>query len=296
MNRRTLFNSVMGSGLALLVLMSASGCSWTGKKSTAGTGVPASPLKLAISLDKDAYQPGEAVIATVSLTNDGYETATVPPLQDGTLKFYFGPENEERRFHREPVTSPNETHAPEAKLVWEEQLERQFVFTRLADMPGTNVLTVMYDPSLDANTVPQPLKIVAEPVAYMVEGPRAVQRDSEGVLLKEEAIRLCTEEAGKHVLSSDALLVRNEAGFLDWWVVLELSEGANSPNLSDPIKKSWFVNPYLAGIRAEAQPFSPEMKKTKKNYRLSRRLGNGEWEVLEKEFNLTKEEPVLSSN
>ncbi|NJL73099.1 MAG: hypothetical protein HC888_16920, partial [Candidatus Competibacteraceae bacterium] len=76
---------------------------------------------------------------------------------------------------------------------------------------------------------------------FAVSGERVLERDRDGLLVREEALRLSREEWGLAVEAPlDAKLIVNEAGFLDW-MVRNPAEGAEGAVL--------LINPYLGQLR-----------------------------------------------
>ena len=75
---------------------------------------------------------------------------------------------------------------------------------------------------------------------------------------KEDAINIAKQRAGSNVKATEAKLIENEAGFLDWWINLTIASGKQGKE----VKKAFLVNPYLGDIRKEAKPFTkkPEPK------------------------------------
>jgi hypothetical protein len=185
-------------------------------------------------------------VCTVTLTNAGGSPISAPSLSSESVETWYGHVGTDIRFKREPVRSPKETGAGLVTVQPGESVSREFVNTRLTEEEGDFVLHVMYRFSEPAGEMAPPL--IAPGVLFKVTGPVLFRRDVKGVLLKDEAVRVAAERAGGSVARSSAILVRNEAGFLDWWVDVEVVAQGTT------VKRSFLVNPYTGAVRAEAQP------------------------------------------
>ena len=138
---------------------------------------------------------------------------------------------------------------------------------------GVYVLTAQFDPDASAQEWENKAighKISAPPIQFSVSGQRAFQRDSAGVLLKADAIEMCLAELARPIAKAEALLVENEAGLLDWWVVAELAPEALKGDEQGRV--AWRVNPYLGAIRGPTAPFEPGMADRGRNYRVMPRF------------------------
>ena len=74
---------------------------------------------------------------------------------------------------------------------------------------------------------------------------RDFKRDAKGILLKSEAIRVAQEKVGGNTFKSDATLVRDEAGFLNWNVTVEIEVGGLRKT------QGFLVNAYTGAIRGK---------------------------------------------
>jgi len=210
-------------------------------------------ISLRLTLDKPAYRPGEAVLATVEVTNNTPAPLQALALNAKSLVFVFGKQDDPERMERQAVASEQEKLDEAATLAPGQPARRQFVLTRLSEFPGPLVLQVQYRPGGEAATRIAP-KIFSNPVQYQVAGARLLRRDPEGFILKEEALRLARAAYKGQTEEAQAVFVRDEAGFYRWWVNLK-PKGAAPGGLV-----GYFVNPYLGGApKAQAKPFDPQL-------------------------------------
>jgi hypothetical protein len=79
----------------------------------------------------------------------------------------------------------------------------------------------------------------------------------DGVLIKNDAIEIARKALGEPADVVDATLVKNEAGFLDWWITFQLT--SISGKEGKEVKRAFLVNPYLGAVRKRVEPF--EQKK-----------------------------------
>jgi len=84
-----------------------------------------------------------------------------------------------------------------------------------------------------------------------VGGQRVFRRDETGLIRREDALEVAKQQIGAPVVSAEAKLVRNEGGFLDWWVQAEAKAAPR------PVRKAFFISPYTGAVRAEAKPQVP---------------------------------------
>lgn len=139
--------------------------------------------------------------------------------------------------------------------------------SRLTRDAGVYVLTAQFDPDASAQEWENKAighKISAPPIEFSVAGERAFQRDSEGVLLKADAIEMCPAELSRPIARAEALLVENEAGLLDWRVFAELAPEALKGDEQERL--AWRVNPYLVAIRGPTARSEPGMADRGRNY------------------------------
>ncbi|MBM4044900.1 MAG: hypothetical protein FJ279_07290 [Planctomycetes bacterium] len=207
---------------------------------------------LTLSLDGASFRPGDAVICTARLQNLTDDSIVVTHLNAASIGFWLNEVGTDTMFRSEPISSPlepmGETRAVEAG----KSLERKFLFPRATVATGRFAVIAKYEPS------PREARKRRDPVygrspGFVVEGEAMLRRDPAGVLMKEDAIRLAKERVGVEVKDAQAILARNEAGFLDWWVNLEIAPSAH--RAGEPSVRSYLVNPYIGSVRKEAKPF-----------------------------------------
>ncbi|NQU44191.1 hypothetical protein HQ520_12955 [bacterium] len=231
------------SFLAMLVLLFAVSCARTREMR--------SPLELGLSLNQEVYRPGEMVRCTVELVNvsDRDQAVFVPflaaPSAVSNLRFQFGEKNGGAVVKRDPVFPKRGIKAEKTVLGPGEKVSRRFGFVHLTQRPGDFLLQAYFSPLLlEPTTVPGP---VISPVAiFRVEGETLWERDRDGVLVEEEAVRLAREAFRHPASSGQATLVENELGLLEWWVTLQ-PESEDSAGTVSPVK--FRVDPYGAFVR-----------------------------------------------
>jgi hypothetical protein len=222
--------------LAALVVLTGSGCANRGTAPTA-----AAPLHLFVRLDAAAVRPGEAVVAEVLLLNAGGEAIRATPLNHESVSFWLYPAGSADAVELEPVFSDKEPVKEARELERDGLWARRFVLTRAAVEAGAYTVQATYS-SDPARLLGRVETTASRPVALRVEGERALERDRDGVILSEEAVRIARGVLGEEG-EAEARLVVNEAGFLDWMVrVTGTEEG-----------KAVLVNPYLGKVRGETE-------------------------------------------
>ena len=274
--RRTSRSVFLQLGLVLVLILQL-GCARLGNADVAQPAFIYDALGLEISLDKPTYRPGEPILAVVRLTNLDDPDLTLQQLNARSLTFFAGSDETENRSVVKPVFSSRERPSEAITLKSDVSIERTFLFTRLTESEGPFVMTARYGSSVNRASAMEPdgeavravVRVVAMPTAFSVEGARAFRRDSAGLLMKDDAIDLCRSEAGGTPGELDAVLVRNEAGFLDWWVFAE-NAGVSETEAGSG-HRAWIVNPYLGVIRSEAEPPPPEVRKSDEYYRITHR-------------------------
>jgi len=225
-----------GALLAALPL----GCANLAKKEAA-----APRLEVVATLDSVEYRPGEAVVCTVKVTNAGDAPAPAGSLSADTLEFWYGPAGTDLRYRREPVRSSKEEGFEPCTIAPKASISRRFVFTRLTEEGGHFALHTLYSPG--GNVAGKP-GTAGPAFLYRVDGQRLFRRDENGLIRKQDALEVLRQEMGCDLTSAEAKLVRNEAGFLDWFVTAEAKGDGQ------PLRRACFVNPYTGVIRAEAKP------------------------------------------
>lgn len=241
----------IASILALgLLLLAAQGCRHL---AAPPAGPAADKLALTLKLDKPAYRPGEAVLATVELVNNTPAPLPLRQLNARSVVFVFGGKGDPERLERQAVASEQEKLDEAATLAPGQSVRRQLVLTRLTEFSGPLLLQAQYLPGGEAAARIAP-KIYSNSVSYTVAGARLLLRDPSGFILKEEALRLARAAYKGEVEDAQAIFVRDEAGFYRWYVNV-LPRGA-----APGAVVGYFVNPYLGGVpRQQAKPFDPRL-------------------------------------
>ena len=140
------------------------------------------------------------------------------------------------------------------KLAVGGRIERTFVLTRVTIDSGEYAFHARYQPAkaFDSSGV----SAIAPAVLFKVGPPALYKRDEKGILLESEAIRIVAEAERASRAGATAKLIRNEAGFLEWWVTV-VAPAEKEKAVAEEIR-SFLVNPYTGRIRAEvnARPSS----------------------------------------
>ncbi len=210
-------------------------------------------LSLDFVLDKDSYLPNEPVLATLNLQNNTKEILNIYYFDARSVLFYIKNEETGKPLEVMPVYSEKEQLLALRELQSDEKMERQFLFTNLTKDIGVYALQAIYDPSPGKEKEKGRPKIATKPLKFGISGTAPYERDGKGILLKENAIDIAKQRLGKPVSDAWAKLVKNEAGFYDWWVTLAITEEKDQN--TSPVLKAYFVNPYRALVRREASPF-----------------------------------------
>lgn len=225
-------------------------------------------FRLEATVSKDAYRPGEAAMATVTLTNLSPRSTDVRSLNFASLQFYIHPISEKNlSLRRFPVYSALDSQ-PASQISMESldsqgRISRQFLFTRLTEDPGDYTFTVAYDPNEPKLTLPggklkaekarKPL-VWSNALKYSVKGERLYKRDSKGIILKEDVLRIAQNASGMSPINSDARLFWNQEGFLEWWVKMDTGSTGQS--------QAWFIHPYTGRVIGPA-PLEPPAARAK---------------------------------
>ena len=225
-----------GALLAALPL----GCASLAKKQAA-----APRLSVVATLDSVKFQPGEAVVCTVKVTNDGDAPAQAGSLSADTMEFWYGPGGTDLRYRRDVVRSIKEQGFDLITIAPKNAISRRFVLTRLTEEEGAFAFHALYS---TGGNVPGTPGIAGPAFLYRVDGHPLFRRDGHGLIRKEDAVEVVKQKVADDVASPEIKLVRNEAGLLDWYVCAE-AKGSGQP-----AKRAFFVNPYTGVIRAEAKP------------------------------------------
>jgi len=244
----------------LVVALSAAGCSRlpvVGRAFERGGDIQ-SPVEVTLQLQRLNLRPGDPAVAFISIRNITRKKITVQMPDASSLEFYvaggnLGTEPVEVR----PVFSPKEPLGRPQELESHQVVSRTFVFTTLTKEPGEYRFQTIYHPTpkgMASGMVPA----VSKPVMFRVAGQRAFHRDRDGVLLKEDAIAIAKRAVGLPTKGATAFLLEDKAGFLNWWVTVEIDPAYLKPGQEK--YRAFFINPYLATIikSRRARPYVPK--------------------------------------
>jgi len=204
-----------------------------------------------MNLDKPSYLPNEPVISTLHLQNLSQSELKIYNLDVRTVSFYRMNEATGEPLEVMPVYSEKEPLLSVTTLKAKEAMERKFVFTTLSVVSGNYKIQAFYRSSPDRSKEGRST-VISNSCAFQVFGKPLYGRDGKGILEKEDAIRIAEEKCGKTVRATTATLVINEAGFYDWWVLLDIAQKVG--NRETTLKKAYLVSPYLAAVRREVNP------------------------------------------
>lgn len=228
------------------------------------------------TLNKSVYRPGEAVLVTVTARNTTGAPIRVlalaaesgpPATAAGPLTFWFGPHGTLDRFQRYPVVSRGEATARgstggETLLLGAgEEMQRQFVLTRITPKPGRLLFQIHCEP-FPSKEIKRIGKFYSEPQYYEVYGPQLFRRDSKGLIELEEAIRLAAAEVPGEINLVDAVLIDDEMGFNRWWVNVDYEKPAGGL-----VQTAYLIDPYLGRIWSEAKQFDSVLKRDARRIR-----------------------------
>lgn len=249
----TLPRSLLTTAPALVVALCAlllSGCAQFQQKDM----YEEEKFAVTITPRQEVSCPGEALIVDVTLRNLDSEEQSLLMPSGKTMSFYWMPSNLDNPLKRTPVVSAREK--PEVvQLAPDQTVQRPFVFTNLTEHTGEFILQAIYrSPYQDGESRAM---VVAENAKYKVEGEPLFTRGEDGMIRKQDAIRLAQEREKRPVNAATARTVRNEAGFFDWQVHLRLEPDASQKDA--PAVKAYLINPYIGSVRQEIEP-DPDVK------------------------------------
>ncbi len=225
-------------GVILLAgLMSA--CAGSGAKA------PSDSLRIFLRPDSSDLAPGAPLVVEVFLCNTGAKPLKITALNHKTVSFWSRGIAQEAVARVTPVYSEKEETFASLELEGDSLVSRRFLFHRATLTTGTWTLVATYD-SDPSEISTQRYFATSRPMEYRVAGDWALRRDRNGVLLKSEAIRLALEAIEEAADSAEAKLIVNEAGFLDWFVLLHFKEKG--------VKRAFLVSPYWGQVRKEVDP------------------------------------------
>jgi len=215
-------------------------------------------VDLYLVCDQNAYRPNEPVLATLRVKNLTDKNLEIYHLDARSVSFYKINERTGEPLEVMPVFSEKEPMLTSTEIGPYGEQERMFVFTTITEDTGKYALQAFYEISPDVGDLRR-ANVISEPRYFTVSGAPDYERDGSGILLEKDAIEIATKRLGRPVRESKAKLVINEAGFYDWWVTLTIDPDKDPEG--KPLKKAYFINPYLARIRKEANPFETPPEK-----------------------------------
>jgi len=220
----------------MLVCLALQGCAST-------DAIETRPVELAVTLDRAEYNTGDAMIATVTLTNKGEVAMDVPRFDYRSVRFMIGEKGLHARMHRTPVHSKRIMASPR-QMEPSGSVSRAFVFTRTTTNAGDFALMASFKGLIiDGNYIRD--SIYAAPQTYKVKKHVALRRDpGNGLILKEQAVHLAKGEAKGEVKKARAVLMPlGETGLFTWIVMLRVAESGAERSYAVE------VNPYLGGVK-----------------------------------------------
>lgn len=209
-------------------------------------------LALKVSIKQESYQPGEAVLLSVELVNNTGKTYQVRKLNAESVQFFFGRMGDPERMERSAIASKAEPMGATASLGAGKTLKRDFLLTRLTEFPGSMLAQAHYSPGGQIGQGTP--KFYSNTLQFAVKGARRFERDPQGNLTKQAAIKLATAAAGGDAQYARAVFIEDEKGFYKWWVNVERKVGAGPAQVA-----SYFVDPYQGKVWHQAKPFDPAM-------------------------------------
>ena len=235
---------------AVLISFLLVGCSLLGGSSKE------EPFDLYLVLDKMVYRPNEPVLATLRLQNLNENEINVYNLDARSVEFYHLNETTGEPMEVMPVFSEREPMLTVTKLEPHGNMERSFLFTTITRREGDYSLQALFESSPFGEQ--ERPTVISEARLFRVTGEPPYDRDNKGILKEKDAINIAVERVDLPIVDRTAKLVKNEAGFLDWWVRLTLEDKGQNGKL---VQKAYFINPYLAVVRTEADPRIPPPEK-----------------------------------
>jgi len=220
-------------------------------------------FELTLSSPMAIVHPGDALVIEAQLKSISEKKVVVRQLNADSLSFYWWSDKNPNRLIRRCVVSAKEDLTMMTDLPAEKELSRRFLFTTITQQEGTFYLQAIYETPVKGKR--ESPMVVSLPLKYEASGDRLFERGDDGLIVKEEAIRIVKEYLGRPTVSENAVLISNEAGFYDWWVTLTVVPDALAKG--ERPQKAYFVNPYLGVVRKEAKPnvkVKPEIEEPEK--------------------------------
>lgn len=239
------------------------------------TDTSSNDLILRVTLDRPVYRPGEAIVATVTVINTTDATITIRGLNKANVTFSYGVEGGPRKVQRDPVFSSKEaaevkeTGGEVVDLAPGESRSRTFMITRMSRDPGDYLFLASMDPFDRLQIEDRTGRLYSNTIHFQVYGPPLFQRDTQGLLDKEDAIGLAAARTPGDIILTDAILIEDEMGFIKWWINIDYHDSAGQAQ-----KTAFLVDPYRGAVWSPAKPFGPEMKPS--NARVTQRTATSE--------------------
>ncbi len=196
-------------------------------------------VTVSLSPDKPSYSGGEGVVVTASIRNDGERELRLAPLSAASMEFWWEAGGSGTPLRRKPVTSAKEPSQLPLVLAPGATIDRRFLFCDVTLIQGQCELTAIY-----RSSVAEKLQESAEAARFAVTSDTMFERTSDGLISRGDALDLARNECGGNPGDMKARLIRNEAGFLDWWV------GGYCDDVSE--EKAWLINAHTGVVRSEA--------------------------------------------
>lgn len=209
-------------------------------------------LQTTLVLDKASYGIGEAMVATVKVSNRSDKKVSLPVPATGTLEFYKRPSDSPESLAVSFLDLPND--APEFATVEPgEELTRTLLLPLATSSAGHFVFYAIYRSELEEGMVA--FTPVASPSIELDIRPDVVwHRDTEGRITREEAQRLASTFFELPGAPVECQLIRDTTFRKDvWWCSVRLP----SPDASGRTHRSCLVNPYLPAVQAETDESVP---------------------------------------
>ncbi|MFG0320703.1 MAG: hypothetical protein ACF8XB_25745 [Planctomycetota bacterium JB042] len=201
-------------------------------------------LDVLVETDAARYGVGEAIVATVVLTNAGAAPVSIPRPSPDTVRFFVRGADESEPRDTQSVRWPLE-QAEFISLEPGESHGRRFVLNLATSAPGSLDLFAVYrtepDPAIELAA-----NVASKPVALEVELPVAMERDSMGLISRAEAERIAVAHFGREAARTEALLVKDsKVRMHQWWVTVWYQSASPDGNMYG----SCFIDPYRGRVR-----------------------------------------------
>ncbi len=231
------------SVLLLVAVLPACGVMGIGK-SGADLELDEPTLEVTVETDAARYGVGEAIVATVLLTNAGPAPVSIPRPSPDTVRFFLRGADEPEPRDTQCVRWPLE-QAEFISLEPGESHGRRFVLSLATSDAGPLDLFAVYrtepDPAIELAA-----HVASNPVSLAVELPVALERDSMGLISRAEAERLAVAHFGREAARTDALLVKDsKVRMHQWWVTVWYQSASPDGNMCG----SCFIDPYRGRVR-----------------------------------------------